>query len=328
MVYDFITLGGATRDISFFTTEGILVNNYRDILRQKLLAFEHGAKIKVDKFFYNFGGGATNAAVNLANFGLKTACVISLGQDQNGQLIIDNLKNRGVKTKLVQRNKGVDSGFSFILISASGERIIFTQRGANSNLQITNQELANFKKTKNIYIASLSGNWLKILQKVFSQVNQRGPRVFWNPGEAQYQMGLKKLAPFLEKTFVLAINKDEAIELVLSSTKYKKAKRSFLNDTRNLLQAIREFGPQIVMITSGKSGVDVYDGQKFYHQGIIKEKKRVDTTGVGDVFNSSFAAGLELFSDDINQAIKLGLRNTASMIAQLGAQNGLIKFKK
>jgi len=328
MLYDFITLGGATRDISFFTREGVLLDNKRDVLRQKLLAFEHGAKIRVDKFFYSFGGGATNTAVNLANFGLKTACLIAVGRDINGQLIVDNLKKRQVKTNLVQRKKDLDSGFSFILISSSGERIIFTQRGANRELKITSGELAALKKTKNIYLASLGGDWPRILKQVFSVVRKTGPRVYWNPGEAQYKVGLKKLTPFLQKTFVFIVNKDEATELVLSSPKYRRASRSFLDSTKNLLGAIKEFGPQIVMITSGKDGVDVYDGQKFYHQNIIKEKKRVDTTGVGDVFGSSFAAGLELFQGDINKSLQLGLKNTASLIGQLGAQNGLIKFKK
>jgi len=328
MIYDFITLGGATRDISFFTKEGILLDNHQDVLRQKLLAFEHGSKIKVDKFFYSFGGGATNTAVNLANFGLRTACLVSVGQDLNGQLIIKNLKKRGVKTNLVQRQSNLDSGFSFVLISSTGERIIFTQRGANQELKITTKELAALKKTKNIYLASLGGDWLTILKQVFSQIKEYSPRVYWNPGEGQYQVGLKKLKPFLKKTFVLVVNKDEATELVLSSSKYQQASRQFLNNTKNLLRVIKEFGPHMVMITSGKRGVDVYDGQQFYHQDIIKEKKRIDTTGVGDAFGSSFAAGLEIFKDDINKAIQLGLKNTASLIGELGAQNGLIKFKK
>jgi len=50
MKYQIITIGGATRDITFFTKEGILIDNHRDVLRQKLLAFEYGAKIRVDRF--------------------------------------------------------------------------------------------------------------------------------------------------------------------------------------------------------------------------------------------------------------------------------------
>ena len=57
MAYDMITIGGATEDITFYTAEGLLINNKKDLTKQKLLAFEYGAKIKIDKSFSGFGGG-------------------------------------------------------------------------------------------------------------------------------------------------------------------------------------------------------------------------------------------------------------------------------
>ena len=37
MKYDVITIGGATEDITFYTKEGMLIANRKDISRQKLL---------------------------------------------------------------------------------------------------------------------------------------------------------------------------------------------------------------------------------------------------------------------------------------------------
>lgn len=325
MLYDFITIGGATRDISFFTDQGLLIDNPRDILRQKLLAFEYGAKIRVDRFNYTYGGGAANAAVNFANFGLKSACLAAVGADENGKEIIKNLKERGVSTRLVKKIAKENSGFSFVLIS-KGERIIFTQRGANGKLEVTPANLQAIKNSKNIYISSLSGNWLPILKKVFSLVRRYDIKVSWNPSEAQYLAGLDKLAPFLENTYLFSVNKDEAIELALISAGNKKLNHRFLNDERNLLKIIKGFGPKIAVVTSGSKGAYAYDGHDFYYQPILKEQKRVDTTGVGDVFNSTLAAGLEIYQGDIKKALLLGAKNTASKIAHLGAQNGLIKI--
>jgi len=62
-------------------------------------------------------------------------------------------------------------------------------------------------------------------------------------------------------------------------------------------------------------------------QNILKEKKRVDTTGVGDAFGSSFVAGLELYKGNIQKAMHLGVKNTASVVSQQGAQNGLLNKK-
>jgi ribokinase len=326
MVYDFITIGGATFDISFFTDQGIIIDNPQDVLRQKLLAFEYGAKIRVDRFHYTYGGGGANTAVNFANFGFKVACLASIGGDTNGQAILKNLKERKVDIRLIKKINKENSGFSFILISG-GERIIFTERGANRNLRINSEDIKNLAKAKNIYISSLSGNWLSILQKVFSLAKSRGIKVSWNPSEAQYASGLKKLAPFLKYTHMFAVNKDEATELALMSLKKNRLSRKFLDNERNLLKIIKDFGPKIVMITAGEEGAYVYDGKNFYHQSILKEKKKVDMTGIGDVFNSTFSAGLKMYQGDIKSALKLSVRNTASKIAHLGAQNGLIKLK-
>jgi len=326
MKYDFIAIGGATRDISFFTNQGVLIDNKQDILRQKLLGFEYGAKIKVDKFHYSYGGGATNAAICLANFGFKTACLACVGADEDGQMIINNLKVNKINADLMQRNKKIESGESFILVSPGGERIIFGARGANHELSVKNEDIKALKETRSIYLSSLSGSWLKNLQAIFSVVTEKGPKVYWNPGGRQLEGGLKKITPFLKKTRVFSLNKDEAIELVMSSEKHNKLADSYLNNEENLIKIIKSFGPEIVVITMGKDGAIVSDGHNIYRHKIIKEKKQVDTTGVGDVFNSSFAAGLNSYQN-INKALNLAIRNTAAKIGHLGAQNGLMKKK-
>lgn len=325
MKYDFLTIGGATRDISFFTDQGVFINNKKDILRQELLAFEYGAKIKVDEFHYNYGGGAANAAVCLSNFSLKTACLTSIGDDENGRHILDNLRQNKIDTRFVKIHKKGESAASFVLIAPTGERIIFGSRGANRDLKITSADEAAFRKSANIYLASLSGAWLNNLKTIFAFVKPSGPKVFWNPGGAQIHAGLKSLKPFLKKTEVFAFNKDEAIEFVLSSPDHKNLNNRYLNKADNLLRIIHSFGPKIVVITLGAEGVAVYDGEKIYRRAIVKDKKRIDTTGIGDAFNSSFAAGYSAYKN-IDKALTLALKNTAAKVSHLGAQNGLLKI--
>ncbi len=324
MKYDFIAIGGATRDVSFFTDQGVLIKNKKDILRQELLGFEYGAKIKVDKFYYSFGGGAANAAVSFSNFGLKAAGIINVGDDEDGRAIINNFKDHKISTDFIRINKKTESGSSFILVSPGGERIIFGARGANYDLKIGPDEQKYLRNTSNIYLSSLSGAWLKNLQAIFQEVKNSNLKVYWNPGGQQLAGGLKKISSFLKNTTVLSVNKDEAIELVLSSDKNRKLRNSFLDKEENLIKIIKDFGPQIVVITLGGDGVIAYDGEKIYRHKIIKEKKRVDTTGIGDAFNSTFAAGFNCFGD-IDSALRLALENTAAKVSHLGAQNGLLK---
>lgn len=325
MFYDFITIGGATEDITFYTREGVLIDNKKDILRKKLLAFEYGAKIKIDESHSTFGGGASNTAVNLAGLGFQVASLVAVGDDNRGENVVRNLKNKKVKTGLIQKKKGKDTGFSFLLVGPNNEHIVFSNRAANCDLKISPKEKRTLKKTNWAYLTSLHGDWEQILKNVFSVAKLNKA---WNPGHVQIQAGFKVLKPYLKDTRVLALNKDEAIELTLTHPDYKNKNNTFLNNTRNLLKAIKGMGPEIAVITRGKEGANAFDGKKFYYQPVLKEKKRVDTTGVGDAFNSSFVAGLELFKGDIKKSLRLGARNSASVIGQQGAQNGLLTSKK
>jgi ribokinase len=328
MKNEFITIGGTTRDISFFDNHGTLVDNCRGKFCRKLLAFEPGAKIKVDKFYYSYGGGAANAAVCLANFGFKVSCLAPIGDDENGRFIKENLKKRRVDISLMRTIKREESGSSFILVSPTGERIIFAQRGANVKLKINSSDLESLKKTKYVYIASLAGGWRENLRKIFSAVGHNHHWIFWNPGTTQYLGGPERIAPFLKKVTVLASNQEEAQKLLRSSKKYRQLNEEFLNNPDNLVKILHDLGPKIVIITLGAAGVIVYDGKKFYRRNIIKEKRRVDTTGIGDIFNSSFAAGLALYKGDINKALRLGLKNAALKVAYLGAHHDhLLKLK-
>lgn len=321
MKYDIISVGGATEDITLRTMEGLLIDNKRDVLRQKLFAFEYGAKVKIDESHSSFGGGAANVAVAARLLGLKSATVVAVGNDPRGHAIIKNLKDRGVGTSLVKKMEKESSGLSFLLVGRDNEHVVFSARGSNSRLEISNSDLADLRRSKWIYLTSLSGKWELVLRKVFSLKNAK---IAWNPGHIQLRCGMKKIGAYLKKTSVLVLNKDEAVELVLSSGKYRSKPAEFLNVTENLLDILKSFGPEIVVITNGQFGAHAYDGETYFYQPVHKGKP-VDTTGVGDAFGSSFIAGMEIFRNDIKKAMDLGARNSASVISVEGAQKGLLK---
>ncbi|MEK7557883.1 MAG: carbohydrate kinase family protein [Patescibacteria group bacterium] len=312
----------------------MLIDNKQDLIRQKLLAFEYGAKIKVDKSFSNFGGGAANVAVSFARLGFKTAVLVAVGKDIRSQRIIDNFQQQGVDISLIQKTSKAESGFSFLLVAQNNEHVAFSNRSANNQLRITNYELRIIKDAKWVYLASLSDQWQRMLDKICSLAdvcsvknsNSKKVKIAWNPGHRQILSGLKMVGKYLSKVSVLIVNKDEAIELVMSDKKYKNKDRVFFEEIDNLLLALHSYGPQIVLITKGEYGANVFDGKKVYFQPIIKSKKIVDTTGVGDAFGSSFVAGLELYNGDIKKALHLSAKNVASVIGKQGAQNGLLKL--
>ena len=127
------TIGGATRDIMFYTDDMLLLDNKQDLLRQKLIAFEYGAKIYSKDVYFTYGGGGMNTAVNFAGLGIKTQTVLSVGDDLVGTEIFRYLKSKKVNTKFVQEHKKIRTGTSAIVnVGKYNEHVIFAYRGANN----------------------------------------------------------------------------------------------------------------------------------------------------------------------------------------------------
>lgn len=321
--YDVISLGGATRDIIFYTEAGKIIQTPRDLTRQKLLGFEYGAKIISEKVFFGLGGGGCNTAVSFARLGLKTANWIIIGKDREGDSIIKDLEEEGVDTSFIQRDPKLSTGLSFITIAEkTKDHVAFLYRGANNSLVLPSKA-TSLLKTKWLYVSSLTGkNWIKTANTIVQLVKKNKVKLAWNPGETQLQAGQKRLTKVLKYTEVLSINQDEAIELVLS----RGLKPARINDPQRLARIIYSWGPKIVVITLGKKGAFAFDGEKIYYSKVIPVPV-LDTTGAGDCFGSSLIAGLIKFNGNINLAIKLGMINTASLVQVIGAQGGLVYWR-
>jgi len=328
--FDVITVGGAVKDITFYADEGKIFSTPENLTVQKMLAFEYGAKIDVKEAFLGFGGGAANTAIALSHLGFKVATVFRIGNDETGRELIEKLKKEKIDINLVQIDNKLSSGFSLILVADKKERehIAFVYRGANKFLALKNKDIFSPRfSTKWIYLTSLAGKkWLDNLKLIFDLTAKKDAKIIWNPGNLQLKAGKKMLANYLNKTQVLILNKDEAIELVLSGIKLGRRNPKFLNRPIYLLNILREWGPKIVVITNGKKGAWAYDGKKIYQQKIIRAKV-LDTTGVGDSFGAAFLGGL-LATDNINLALRWGMINSASVLTKVGAQNGLLTRKK
>ena len=333
--FDVVTVGGAARDITFYTNEGRVVATPRDPAFQKVFGFEYGAKINIEQAHFTFGGGAANAAASCARLGLKTASLVRVGNDENGRLTLKNLQKIGVNAKFVQIDKNGTTGFSFIVSTLkSREHTAFLYRGANDNLQLTTQNLKRLN-AQWLYVSSLTGkHWRGNLKKIFlsPKTYHLKPKLAWNPGNIQLREGRGGLDKFIKLTDVLILNKDEATELALSDggrqgTENNKRLAAGNYNVGDLLRVLQSWGAKTVSITCGTKGAYVFDGKKIHYAGIY-ETKRVDTTGAGDSFGSSFVAGLILYGNNIEKSLRLAMVNSGSVVTQIGAQNGLLSRRQ
>ena len=308
--FDVVSIGGATSDFMFYSGEGELIST-NNLTKQKLLAFEYGAKIIADKLYPTYGGGAANTAVAFARLGLKTGIICQVGWDEEGRKAGENLKKHRVDSSLIKYDKHNLTAFSMILTvkGAENEHIVFAHRGASDTL--SNKDLQLDKIASDwLYISSLPKiNWAGIMASVIKTKS----KIAWNPGNAQLQQ-LAKMGKYLPKVKLFLLNKDEALE-------FKK-----LKDIKGLIKYIRGLGPEIVVITDGSAGAYVYDGHKYYFMKALKVKS-VDTVGVGDAFSSAFTGAL-IYGKNIKTALSWGIKNSASVIGKVGAQNGLLDKRR
>ena len=321
--FDLITIGGATEDLSVLLNDYRLINNQQEVLAKKLLAIEYGAKTVVQESFIDYGGGAANLALAAKHCGLNVASLIAIGIDQRGQDIINNFKTNQINTSLSQIISGQQSALSIILIGRDGEHTIITYRGANDHLAITPAAAKQWNSDW-LYVSSLSGaKWLKNLSAIYSSRK----KIAWNPGQAQLALGLKKLRPFLEKTDLLILNQDEALQLLASQPTEKKQLTSYNQNIEQLIKRLWYYGPKLLVITADSQGSWAYDGQKIIHQPAHPIKKIIDTTGVGDAFGGTLLASL-IKTNNLKKSLKWAAKQAASVLSQRGAQSGLLNLSK
>ncbi|MCK4744648.1 carbohydrate kinase family protein [Candidatus Parcubacteria bacterium] len=320
--FDIITIGGATKDFFIFFDKGLIIKNRKNLLQQELLAFEYGAKNYIDNFYSSIGGGACNASVGFSRLGLKSAARICVNKKKHGKLISEALRKEGVNISLIENNNKEESGLSFILVnlkSDSRDHTVFSYRGSNKYLKINPKEKWNADW---IFLSSFSGaNWQREFKNVIEIVKKNRIKLAFNPGFRQILSGLKKLKDILAATEVLIVNRNEAVELISSQYHYKRAP-----SVKDLFNKLYFYCPHLIVITDGIKGAYAYDGDKIYFQK-AKKVKSADTLGAGDAFSSGFVSGLIKYDYNIKKSLNLGIRNGASVVQKVGAQQGLLRLK-
>lgn len=324
-MYDVITIGTATRD-AFVKSPAFKTIKSSEFITGEAECFALGSKIEVPEIIFTTGGGATNAAVTFGRQGLKTACAVRIGNDLSGRAVIEDLKKEKVNTALVQKDAEKMTAYSILLLAPSGERTILVYRGASENFDLKKLS-GKFPKTKWVYLAPLGGGAAKIFKPLVDFCFKNKIKIACNLSAAQIKLGLKKLAPVLNKIDILVLNQEEAS--YLTGIQYK-------NETK-IFETLDAAVKGIVVMTKGPEGVSISDGKIKMKTGIFKEKKSVDRTGAGDAFGSGFLAGLiqktvkkgfKYGGEDLKYALRLGAANATSVIEHIGAKEGILTKKE
>ena len=305
---DLISIGDASMDVFMTPTESETLCELDS--KKCLIAFSYGDKIPVKDLVFSTGGNAANNAVGVTRLGLKTAIVLTLGDDSIGKLIIEKLKSEGVGMDYVVRQPGTVSNYSTV-INYSGERTIFVYHAPR-----TYDFPREIPAPSWVYLTSMGETYLPFYQKVVEWLEANpDTRLAFNPGSYQIRAKREDLDIVLKRTHVIFVNREEAGKLSGADTSVGKEKE--------LLKALSSLGPKVSIITDGGNGSFVYDGSKFLKSGILPVDP-FQRTGAGDAFGSGCLSAI-IKGKPLEEALVWGTVNSASVIGYQGPQKGLLK---
>lgn len=270
-----------------------------------------GAKIAIDHLVPETGGGATNAAVTFARFGIKTSCIARVGKDTDGDQIRTTLEREKIDASAVQIDTEERTGTSIILLAGTGQRAILVYRGAAAQIEAAKIPWKALSPNW-LYLTSLGDN-LPGLKRIFADAKKHHVRIAWNPGAKEIALGLKKLTPFITATDFFIVNREEAAAIADVAPRH-------LEQIEHLLGAL----PKVALcVTDGANGAYLTVRGTTWHAPVLAGK-RVNTTGAGDAFGSGFVAAC-IKTGNLQTGIRAGMLNALGVVTHMGAKAGILK---
>lgn len=309
---DFVGLGDITTD-AFIRLEDASVNCTIDEDACQL-CMDFGSKIPYESVtVVPAVGNSPNASVSAHRLGLKSALITFLGDDKNGEEMLEQLKKEGVDDRFITIEKSAESNYHYVLLY-DAERTILVKHHEYA------YTLPEFTAPPRwIYLSSLGENSIPYHHEIAQYVKDN-PEVnlAFQPGTFQIKLGSDTLKDIYEVSALFFCNKQEAQRILKSDAE----------DMKELLKGVHALGPKTVVITDGRAGAFGYDGKDVWQMPMYPDPAPpVDRTGAGDSFSSTVTAMLAR-GMTLPEALARGPINSMSVVQHIGAQAGLLPLEK
>ena len=276
----------------------------------KRLSMPFGSKPPYDRVdIVQAVGPSPNAAVAMSRLGLDSQLLAFLGDDQPGQDSLNYLVKENINISKVSIQKDIKSNYYYVL-----------RYGADRTILVKN-EAYDYKWTAPdnvpdwIYLSLISEDSWQLHEDLINYLNQHPDvKLAFQPGTFHFKWGSEKLANVYKRSYIVVMNREEAVEVTGFS----------YDSLKDLANGLHSLGPEIVVITDGPNGSYAsYDAKIVSIPNYPDPKPPLDRTGAGDAFSSTIVAALSL-GQSIETALKWAPINSMSVVQQLGAQAGLL----
>jgi len=222
------------------------------------------------------GGSAANTMVALARMGFPTKFIGKVGEDREGDFLLENL--RPVQIDMIRR--GQRSGVCLVVLDRRQDRFLFVRGNANNTLAV---EEINFDALKNIswmHLTSFIEESPFEAQQVLLNRLASSVKISLDPGEIYAKKGLNEIRPLIKRCHILFLTERE-IGLLTHQ------------DLLTGVKSLMEIGPSVLVCKRGSQGSHVFTEDGNFKVPPVQVEV-VDNTGAGDVYNAGFLAGVFL----------------------------------
>lgn len=230
-------------------------------------------KIKAITSKISGGGPVATGLVAAKKLGVNSAFIGVLSDDSNGIFLKNDFEKFGVDTTHLEVKSGFRSFTSSLwLCDDTATRTCVFDKGDLPGLELNEHQKEAIKKAK---LLMVDGNELNSAVKAAKIAKENATTVLYDCGGVYN--GVEEL---LKLTDIMIPSEEFALEFTKCKTTDDAAKKLF-----------NQFNPKVVVITMGKKGGVLFDGNSLYKYPVYPADV-VDSNGSGDVFHGAFAAGI------------------------------------
>ncbi|MEM7026483.1 MAG: ribokinase [Pseudomonadota bacterium] len=227
------------------------------------------------------GGKGLNQAIAARRAGAEVRLLTAIGDDSSGAFLRERLAAEGLAEDLLVRSGATDE--SIIWLAPGGDNCIVTMDLMARSISADDAEQALAALTPRDFLL-MQGNLPGATRPCFERARERGATTVLNP--APMVIDHAGIWPLVD---VAVVNEVESAELGGAAKPDVAA------------TALLDAGVGRVVVTLGPEGSLVVD-QAGCHTVPTERVTAVDTTGAGDVFCGTLAAGLDLGLDPLEAA--------------------------
>jgi fructoselysine 6-kinase len=247
----------------------------------------------IDKKIMFPGGNALNVAALAKRLGCDTAYIGWVGEDDRGELIISALNEEGVDTTHCRMIPELPTSRDLVKL-VDGDRVFVSHDPGATVMIHLNKEDFDFIHGYDITHTSIYSK----LEPQLPELKQASRKLSFDFSHYADLTYLEKTLPYTDVAFI-------SLSDVPS------------DEWESFVRGMAAMGPKLVIATCGMQGSKVFDGTRFYDQGIIPVEV-VDTLGAGDAFAASFLLEIER-GTPIPLAMDRAANNAAKSCTYYGA---------